>query len=93
MIAVANPNNPTGAVAIRKICCELRCRTASGSAGGRSVFRILREVMLAARSALPNLFVARTFSKAYGLAGLRIGSLVGDVDQMARCAVSLRPTT
>ena len=31
---------------------------------------------------LPNLFVARTFSKAYGLAGLRIGILVGPRKQM-----------
>jgi histidinol-phosphate aminotransferase len=30
-----------------------------------------------------NLFVARTFSKAYGLAGLRIGILAGDAEQMA----------
>jgi histidinol-phosphate aminotransferase len=30
----------------------------------------------------PNLFVARTFSKVYGLAGLRIGTLVGDPEQM-----------
>jgi histidinol-phosphate aminotransferase len=30
-----------------------------------------------------NLFVARTFSKAYGLAGLRIGILAGDAGQMA----------
>jgi histidinol-phosphate aminotransferase len=29
-----------------------------------------------------NLFVARTFSKAYGLAGLRIGVLVGNTDQI-----------
>ncbi len=32
--------------------------------------------------ALPNLFVARTFSKAYGLAGLRIGILAGPREQM-----------
>jgi len=30
----------------------------------------------------PNLFVARTFSKAYGLAGLRLGVLTGAVDQI-----------
>src|SRR5271155_2856498 len=30
-----------------------------------------------------NLFVARTFSKAYGLAGLRIGILAGAAEQMA----------
>jgi histidinol-phosphate aminotransferase len=31
---------------------------------------------------LSNLFVTRTFSKAYGLAGLRIGILIGDAEQM-----------
>jgi histidinol-phosphate aminotransferase len=31
---------------------------------------------------VPNLFVARTFSKAYGLAGLRAGVLVGPAEQM-----------
>ena len=31
---------------------------------------------------VPNLFVSRTFSKAYGLAGLRIGVLAGNVEQM-----------
>jgi histidinol-phosphate aminotransferase len=32
---------------------------------------------------LPNLFVARTFSKAYGLAGLRIGVLAGNAQHIA----------
>ena len=32
---------------------------------------------------IENLFVARTFSKAYGLAGLRIGILAGEARQMA----------
>jgi histidinol-phosphate aminotransferase len=32
---------------------------------------------------LPNLFIARTFSKAYGLAGLRLGVMVGDQEQMS----------
>jgi len=31
---------------------------------------------------LPNLIVARTFSKAYGLAGLRLGLLAGPVESM-----------
>jgi histidinol-phosphate aminotransferase len=32
---------------------------------------------------LPNLFVLRTFSKAYGLAGVRIGVLAGQANHMA----------
>ena len=30
----------------------------------------------------PNVFVARTFSKAYGMAGMRIGYAIGDADTM-----------
>src|SRR5258708_39080061 len=30
-----------------------------------------------------NLFITRTFSKAYGLAGLRLGILAGDAEHMA----------
>jgi histidinol-phosphate aminotransferase len=45
-------------------------------------FEFYGQSMLAARKELPNLFVARTFSKVYGLAGLRIGVLVGSAEQM-----------
>src|SRR5207248_6421836 len=31
---------------------------------------------------IPNLFVSRTFSKVYGMAGLRIGVLMGNIEQM-----------
>jgi histidinol-phosphate aminotransferase len=46
-------------------------------------FEFHGETMLNSIERLPNLFVARTFSKAYGLAGLRIGILIGDTGQMA----------
>ena len=45
-------------------------------------FEFYGQSVMAARDEFPNLFVARTFSKAYGLAGLRIGVLVGDAEQM-----------
>jgi histidinol-phosphate aminotransferase len=40
--------------------------------------------------AVPNLVVARTFSKAYGLAGLRLGLLAGPIELMRwiRCVLS-----
>jgi len=45
-------------------------------------FEFYGQSVLPGRGEFPNLFLARTFSKAYGLAGLRIGVLIGDVDQM-----------
>jgi len=45
-------------------------------------FEFYGQTLLASRGEFPNLFVARTFSKVYGLAGLRVGALVGDPDQM-----------
>jgi histidinol-phosphate aminotransferase len=83
LIAVANPNNPTGSVAPPE---ELRriARSAPDAAllVDEAYFEFYGQSMLAAQEHLPNLFVARTFSKAYGLAGLRIGVLIGDADQM-----------
>ena len=83
LIAIANPNNPTGSVAPEE---DLRrmARSAPDAAVlvDEAYFEFYGQSILAAREQLPNLFVARTFSKAYGLAGLRIGMLVGDGDQM-----------
>jgi histidinol-phosphate aminotransferase len=86
MIAIANPNNPTGAVASAE---DLRRIATSAPDAAvlvdEAYFEFYGQSMLAARHELPNLFVARTFSKAYGMAGLRIGALVGDAEQM--CSV------
>src|SRR5207248_1520815 len=45
-------------------------------------FEFCGETMATQWRDLPNVFVSRTFSKAYGMAGLRIGVLMGDKDQM-----------
>ena len=83
LIAVANPNNPTGTIAAVK---DLRRILAAAPDAAvlvdEAYFEFYGQSMLGARSESPNLFVARTFSKAYGLAGLRIGALIGDAEQM-----------
>lgn len=83
MIAIANPNNPTGTVASLE---DLR-RIAEASPNAavlvdEAYFEFYGQSSIELRKGLPNLFVARTFSKAYGLAGLRIGALIGDAEQM-----------
>jgi histidinol-phosphate aminotransferase len=45
-------------------------------------FHFYGETVIDLIGAVPNLVVARTFSKAYGLAGLRLGLLAGSVDIM-----------
>jgi histidinol-phosphate aminotransferase len=46
-------------------------------------FEFHGQTLLGQWKELPNLFIARTFSKAYGLAGLRAGVLMGDAQQMS----------
>ena len=45
-------------------------------------FHFHGETVIDLVGAVPNLIVARTFSKAYGLAGLRLGLLAGPVELM-----------
>ena len=83
MIAVASPNNPTGSVASRADL--LRIADAAPEAAvlvDEAYYDFWGETVLDAVARFPNLFVTRTFSKAYGLAGLRIGVLVGNSIQM-----------
>ena len=83
VIAIANPNSPSGSAATRAQLIEIAARAhyavilvdeAYLHFHGETVIDLVGEV--------PNLVVARTFSKAYGLAGLRLGLLAGSVDLM-----------
>lgn len=88
VIAIANPNNPTGLAASRASLLRI-VESAPDAAvlvdeayfefcGGALTCKTL----LPDLTAHPNLFVARTLSKAYGLAGLRVGVLTGAVEQI-----------
>ena len=83
MIAIANPNNPTGAIAPPDLLMELAESAPSAAIlVDEAYFEFCDETMLRVWRNLPNLFVARTFSKAYGLAGLRVGILLGHRDSL-----------
>ncbi len=76
MIAIANPNSPTGTAATREQLLAL------AAAAPQAILLVdeayvpfSEETMIDALDRIPNLAVARTFSKAYGLAGLRLGLL------------------
>lgn len=82
VVYVANPNNPTGTVvdtaALTAFVREVSAKAfvfldeayldIADDYAGRTLVGLVRDV--------PNLLVARTFSKIYGLAGLRVGYAV-----------------
>ena len=92
LIVIANPNNPTGTVATRDQLLQI-AQAAPNAAVlvDEAYFEFYGQTMLERRSELANLFVARTFSKAYGMAGLRVGVLIGDAEQMIAVRVVASP--
>ena len=80
LAVVCNPNNPTGNVLtpaqIEKIAKSIDCAFLLDEAYvefyGRSAVNLVENY--------PNLIVARTFSKAYGMAGVRVGYMIAQAD-------------
>ncbi len=78
LIFICSPNNPTGNVAavakVEKLLAETEALVVVDEAyiefGGESCLSLLNQY--------PNLVVLRTFSKAFGLAGMRVGYLVAN---------------
>ncbi len=83
IIAIANPNSPSGSVATRAQILELAQRAPQAVIlVDEAYFHFHGETVIDLIGTIPNLVVARTFSKAYGLAGLRLGLLAGPVELM-----------
>ena len=84
MIAVANPNNPTGAfVSAGDLMKIAQAAPDAALLVDEAYFEFCGESMITKWRHIPNIFVSRTFSKAYGMAGLRIGILMGNPTQMS----------
>lgn len=82
-IAVANPNNPTGTfVPLGDLATIAKAAPNAAMLVDEAYFEFCSETIAPRWRELPNLFVSRTFSKTYGMAGLRIGVLMGNTDQM-----------
>jgi histidinol-phosphate aminotransferase len=83
LIMLASPNNPTGAT-IRRDQLLAICAAAPQAVvmADEAYYHFHGETVLDDIGKVPNLVVARTFSKAYGLANLRIGMLAGSADVM-----------
>lgn len=88
VIAIANPNNPTGLAAARADLLTIVESAPDAAVLIDEAYFEFCGAALTCRTLIPdlarypNLFVARTFSKAYGLAGLRLGVLTGAGEQI-----------
>jgi len=84
VVFLTNPNNPTG------VSMPLSAIRTLSACVPRDAVVLVDEAyaefagvsFIAELDSYPNVIVGRTFSKAFGLAGLRIGCLVGDADTM-----------
>lgn len=92
VLFLANPNNPTGTLLAKDAIAKM-LRAASETVivldeaysefSGESVVPWIRRY--------PHLFVAKTFSKAAGLAGLRLGAVIAQRDSLALVKRALPP--
>lgn len=83
IIAIATPNSPTGKAVARDAI--LKVVTAAPHAIvfiDEAYFHFYGHTVIDLVGRVPNVIVARTFSKAYGLAGLRLGLLAAGEDSM-----------
>lgn len=84
MVFIANPNNPTGTLLSNVHMLAFlqqvppHVLVVLDEAYGEYLPVELRSDALSWLAAFPNLIVTRTFSKAYGLAGLRVGYALAD---------------
>jgi histidinol-phosphate aminotransferase len=84
VIVICNPNNPTGIpVAHSSIFKVIEAAPDAAILVDEAYFHFYGQTMMDQISKLPNLFIVRTFSKAYGLAGMRLGLIAGPEGQMS----------
>jgi histidinol-phosphate aminotransferase len=83
-ILIANPNNPTGsATGIGGVIRILEKAPGAAVLIDEAYFEFYGVTALSLIKEYPNLFVSRTFSKVYGLAGLRFGCVFSRKENVA----------
>jgi histidinol-phosphate aminotransferase len=84
LVIIAAPNNPTGACVAEADILSIAAAVPDAAVLVDEAYsEFCGRSVLSQIGSIPNLLVARTFSKAYGLAGLRAGFLAGDTQQIA----------
>jgi histidinol-phosphate aminotransferase len=86
IVWLTNPNNPTGQIVPREAILQIAAAAPAAVVFvDEAYIDFCGETLLDddALDRMPNIVVGRTFAKAYGLAGLRAGALVGQPGRLA----------
>ena len=78
VIIICNPNNPTGALFPQEEILELVRQTKALVVVDEAYFEFAGESLIEEINNYPNLLIMRTFSKAFGMAALRLGYVIGN---------------
>ena len=86
-IIIASPNNPTGTLAREEFVLHLAESCDALIMVDEAYFEFSRRTLRPYLATHPNIVLLRTFSKAFALAGVRVGYLLGDpyvIDQFIK---------
>jgi len=83
LIIICNPNNPTGSLFKREEILRLVRESGKIVVVDEAYAEFSEETLIPEIEKFPNLVIMRTFSKAFGMAGLRLGYLLGQPKTIA----------
>ena len=85
VVFITNPNNPTGVTVSHDAIRTVAARVPAGAVVfvDEAYAEFSGTSLIPSLPSLPNVIVGRTFSKAFGLAGIRIGAVTGHPDTLA----------
>ncbi len=80
IVAISNPNNPTGDLVPETLLIDILNATDAPVLIDEAYFEFSRHTMRPHMDRHPNLLLLRTFSKAFSMAGVRVGYMLGHTD-------------
>jgi histidinol-phosphate aminotransferase len=93
LVFLANPNNPTGLLIPREAIDRILAAAPSSAVVfmDEAYFDFSRATILPQHASRANLVIGRTFAKAHGLAGLRVGALICSADTIGPLRAAIPP--
>ena len=83
VVIICNPNNPTGSLFPREDILRLVRESGKIVVVDEAYAEFSEETLIPELENYPNLVILRTFSKSFGMAGLRLGYLLGQPETIA----------